>query len=212
MIYGAKNGNQSGIRYDQTTKIIERFLADLKAAGNAKFWLESCNVCSCACGIEAVGGDWKASLPVIDGHEILSQADIIFDFCYSTYGRSVLPSVADGVNENEVAANLAEAINRCSTAKAKVRYFPDGEGEDVVDGMVEALKRGSAIAISYRTDYDGSGHYHTVVKYDDIAKTFMAYDSWGDNKHCLSHGSKEIYHRTFYATRARPRFIEISLS
>lgn len=206
---GAIHGDDPRIRYDQTTKIIERFLADLKAAGSSKFWLESCNVCSCACGIEAVGGVWKATPPSVDGHELITQADVLFDFCYSTYGRSVLPNVSDGVNENEIADNLAEAINRCSTAKAKVRSFKDGDGEAVVQGMIEAMKRGSAIAISYRTDYNGSGHFHCVVKYDEEEKKFMAYDSWADNKHCQSRGVKEIYDESFYSTRARPRFIEI---
>jgi hypothetical protein len=211
MSYGAKYADSPSIRYDQTTKIIERFLADLKAAGNAKFWLESCNVCACSCGVEAVGGEWKARPPVIDGKEILSQADIMFDFCYSTYGRSVLPKVEDGVNENEVSDNLAEAINRCSTAKAKAVYFKEGDGQAVVNAMIEALKRGSAIAISYLTDYK-TGHYIAVVKYDEKAKTFMAYDSWSANVHCKNNGSKEWYTEKFFVDRARPRFIEISNS
>jgi hypothetical protein len=206
---GAIHADDARIRYDQTTKIIERFLADLKTAGSSKFWLESCNVCACACGVEAVGGTWKSTPPIIDGREILSQADILFDFCYSTYGRSVLPKVSDGVNENEIAENLAEAINRCSTARAKVLTF--SSGSEVVQGMKDALQRGSAIAISYRTDYEGSGHFHCVVKYDERAKQFMAYDSWADNKHCLTRGVKELYAESFYVVRARQRFIEISL-
>ena len=109
--YGAKYADKPGIRYDQTTKIIERVFSDLKTAKELNFWLESCNVCACACGVEAAGGEWKAKLPIIDGKEIISQADLLFDFCYSAYGKSILPDVKDGIMENELATNLAFAID-----------------------------------------------------------------------------------------------------
>jgi hypothetical protein len=76
--------------------------------------------------------------------------------------------------------------------------------------MRDALHRGSAISISYRTDYDDSGHYHTVVQYDEYKKAFIVYDSWKGNKHCRNGGVKEEYDDSFYLARARPRFIEIA--
>lgn len=207
MKYGAKNADNPAIRYDQTTKIIERFLADTKASKQSTFWLESCNVCACCCGIEAAGGEWKAKLPVIAGKEVISQADLMFDFLYSTDGRARLPKLVDGVMENELPENLVFAINECSTAKAKLHTFTNQV--DLVSDMKSVLRSGSAIALSYLTDYN-TGHFISIVQYDEDKKVFIGYDSWKDNMHCKNGGVKEEYLETFIIFRSRPRFIEIA--
>jgi hypothetical protein len=211
MSFGAKYADNDGIRYNQTTKIIERILDDMKKSGEIKYWLESCNVCACGCGVEAVGGEWKIKLPVFAGKELFSQADMMMFFLYSTEGRARMPKLVDGVKENEVADNLVYAINEISTAKATLHEYKEGEIGAMRDDMIEALRRGSAIALSYLTDYN-SGHYIAIVKYDEKARTFMAYDSWAANVHCKNNGVKEWYPEAFIITRARPRFIEISAS
>lgn len=203
------NADDVSIRYDQTTKIIERFLFDMKSAGASTFWLESCNVCSCAVGVEAVGAKWIAELPKIDGESILSQADILFDFCYSTYGLSLLKNVIDGFYKNENIDNLVVAINKCSTAKAEKRTF--ATVDLFVAGMADALSRRSAVVFSYLTDY-GTGHYNCAVKHDPDTKMFTTYDSWAANKHCKNGGVKEQMSEAFIKARCknRIRFIEIS--
>lgn len=205
--YGAKFADKTGIRYDQTTKIIERVFADLKAAKELKFWLESCNVCACACGVEAAGGEWRAKLPLIDGKEIITQADLLFDFCYSTYGKSLLPDVKDGVMENEIAANLAVAITHCSTCIATVKTF--NNAKELIASMKDSLSRKCAIAMSYMTDYK-TGHYIEIGKYSETKKCFVGNDSWSDNVHCKNGGKNEEYTDEFIASRARLRYIEIA--
>lgn len=208
MIYGAKNGLNTGIRYDQTNNIMERFLEDMKAAGESRFWLESCNVCALGCGVEAVSGLWRSKVPQIRGIDVFGQDDLMFMFLYSTDGRKRLPKLALGIKENEVAENLVFAVNECSTAKAALKEISDMK--TYTSEMKAALSRGSAIALSYMTDY-GSGHYICVVGFDGEKGVFIAYDSWAANMHCKRGGVKEEYNSAFFESRARPRFIEIHL-
>jgi hypothetical protein len=205
MKYSAKNADNTEIRYDQTNNIIERFLFDMKTSSQSKFWLESCNVCSCACAVEAVGGLWKCKIPELSTKQLFGYDDLLFFFLYSTYGRTKIV-VKDGEMENEIPANLVVAINECTTCKAELKTFADKKV--MVEEIKKSLKNGCSIVLSYLTDYN-SGHYITVVQYDDITKSFVCYDSWSDNKHCKNGGKKEIYTEDFFITRARERYIEV---
>lgn len=203
----AKFWNKTSIRYDQTTKIIELFLQDLKASNQSTFWLQSCNVCSSCCSVEAVGGQFKVKQPLLGSTEFMSQADIMFAFIYSKFGRDQLPvKPVVGVIESELMDNLTFAINSLSTCKATSRYFKTSI--ETVEAMKESLNRGCAVTISYLTGYN-SGHYISVVNWD--GKKFYAYDSWKDNMHCKKGGVLEEYEPSFFLERARHRFIEITI-
>lgn len=202
---GAKNWNKTSIWYNQTTKIIEYFLEDLKAQGHSDFWLQSCNVSASCCGIEAVGGQFRSKSPVIDSKTFMSQADIMFSFIYSKYGRTLLPvKPVVGVIESELMVNLTFAINKLSTAKATSLFFANSK--ELVETMKKDLNDGCAVVLSYLTDY-GSGHYITVVNWRD--GKFYAYDSWAGNKHCSKGGVLEEYSPDFFIKRARHRYIKI---
>lgn len=202
---GAKYWNKTSIRYEQTTKIIELFLQDLKEQKNSTFWLQSCNVCSSCCSIEAVGGQFRVKSPILGSVEFMSQADIMFAFIYSKFGRDRLPiKPVVGVVESELIDNLTFAINSLSTCKATSRYFKTST--ETVEAMKESLNKGCAITISYLTDYN-SGHYISVVNWD--GEKFYAYDSWANNMHCKKGGVLEEYKPEFFIKRARPRYIEV---
>jgi len=203
MIYGASNWSVVSIRYLQTTKIVERFLADLKKSRQADFWLESCNVCSAACAVEAVGADWKATLPMIDGSFVITQADLMFDWIYSD-GSGMYE--VDGVCENEVPENLRVAIEHLSNAHAALKTYE--EPGVAMEDMKASLRKGKACVLSYRTDY-GSGHYICAVAYDTEKHIFLCYDSWPQNKHCKRNGILEEYGDEFFSGRMRPRYIEV---
>src|SRR5574344_397818 len=203
MIRGAYNWNNQNIRYNQENRIIEKFLADLKYAKKLDFWLESCNVCACACSVEAVGATWKSNLPAINGSYILTQADLLFDYIYSsTYGKWS----RDGVCENEVPEHLTAAINAMSTAKAELHTYLSAA--ETVEAMKEAVNTEHAAVFSYLTDY-GSGHYIVAVAFDDETNEFICYDSWSENKHCKNGGAKERYTIDFIQERVRTRFIDV---
>lgn len=200
MIYRTARALDTSVRYDQTNNTIERFLKDLKTSGQTKFWLESCNVESTACAVEAVACLFKLPLPIVSGHVICGYGDLIFSFLYSNYGQAHAPHVKDGLAENEIIENLAFAVKEMTNAKATVHYNKD---------IKSALLRKSAVVLCYQTDYD-SGHYITVVGYDSDRDTYLCYDSWADNKHCRKRGVLEEYSSTFFSTRMRPWFMEVS--
>jgi hypothetical protein len=203
MIHGAYNWNNQNIRYNQENRIIEKFLADLKAAKKLDFWLESCNVCACACSVEAVGASWKCNLPAINGNFILMQADLLFDYIYSSaYGKWS----RDGVCENEMPEHLTAAIIAMSTAQAELHTYTTAE--EAVIAMKEAVNIGHAAVFSYLTDY-GGGHYIVAVAFDEDTDEFICYDSWAENKHCKNGGVKERYTTDFMKKRVRTRFIDV---
>lgn len=207
MKYGAKNAENTSIRYDQKNNVAETMLADLKSVKMVNFWLESCNVESCACGVEAVGAKWLHEIPKTkDGKAMFGQGDLMFSLLFSPYGQKNAPSVKMGVMENEVADNLVWAIKENSTAFARIVACNPAT---VCDLMRSALKLGHAVVVSYLTDYR-SGHYICVVQYDTDKNIFRCYDSWADNKHCKKNGVLEEYDDKFFSNRARERFIEIS--
>lgn len=208
MKYGAKNAEDTRIRFDQTNNIIEHVLADLKAAGEIKFWLESCNVEASACAVEAIGAKWKHEIPkTSDGSAMFGQGDLLFFLLFSSFGQRRAPIIRKGVMENEISANLSWAIKENSNAKSNlVTSGPSRICED----LRASLRRGAACVISYLTDYR-SGHYITVVQYDEEKKVFRCYDSWSDNKHCARGGILEEYDDEFFKVRARETFIEVSL-
>ena len=205
-MYTTANWN-GDIRYLQTTKVIDRFLLDLKKAGKTEFFLETCNMCAASCGIEAVNAKWKCVPPSLDGKAIVSMADIMFAYNYSTLSGMFRP---DGVCENEVPENIVKCINALSTAKSRLVMNKVWSNKSYVEAMKEALKQGHACVLSYRTDY-GSGHYICLVAYDPDSKEFVAYDSWPNNIHCLHNGIRERYQETFFISRMRNRFIEIEV-
>lgn len=200
MIYGIKKWKDTSIRYLQTTAIIERFLADLKAAKQLSFSLESCNVSSACCGVEGVGAEWRVRLPQLNGRNVLSQKDIMFDYLYSD-----LPGLykADGICENEVPENLVMAVNALSTAHARLIK------DNCIENMKQSLKKGSACVLSYLTDY-GGGHYICVVAYNEDTKEFIYYNSWPDDKMNRNGGIQERFSEADLAKRMRPRYIEIT--
>lgn len=207
--YGAVNafGN---IRYDQTKCFEDVFLADLKASGQTKFWLETCNVHAAASAIEAVGGKFKYDLPPApDKSPIYSQAGLIFLLLYSRYGQANNRSVAAGLCENEDRTSLAWAIPQIADVTATI--ITAKNSYDLIVQMDASLKRGSANMLSYLTDY-GTGHFINQVWRDPIAKTFTSMDSWSGNVHCKRGGDHEVYGDNFFAARCtgnRLQFIEI---
>lgn len=202
---GARFWYRKDIRYDQTTKIIEYFLQDLKAQKNSTFWLQSCNVCASCVSIEAVGAQFKVKIPTLGINKFMSQADIMFCLIYSKFGRDMLPvKPVVGIVESEIMENLSFIIKAFSTAKTINKYFKTNL--ELVESMKRDLNNGSAITLSYLTDYN-SGHYISVVNWD--GSKFFAYDSWADNIHCQKGGVLEEYSPEFFIKRARPRYIEV---
>ena len=203
----AKNWDDTSIWYNQETKIVERYNLDLKLDGDLKTWLESCNVCSCGCGVEAVGGlsAWKYEMQKIDNKKVLSQADFMFSYIYSDAAGIWK---ADGVCENETKPALTKAINALSFLKAEC--FKKEKKQEVVEAIKESLiKENAAFSISYSTDYNGAGHYITLVNY--INGHFIAYDSWPHNtNHCKKGGILEEYEDSFLIERIRNDFIKIT--
>lgn len=207
MIIGSVNGSRSSIRYDQENNIIEQVFRDLKNRGDLSFWLESCGVESTSCGIEAVGGQWKYPLPIIDGLNFMGQGDLMFFFLNSEAAKKFLPKVSDTVLENEFIENLNFAVPLLSTAESKIHSFDNSEVELL---MISLLQKKSSIVLSYITDYN-SGHYICVVSYDTSSKEFICYDSWGKNKHCVRGGIQEKYPADFFHKKSRGKLMEIYL-
>lgn len=202
MIKGSRNWNDGTIRFVQTTKIIEKFLSDLKASKKIDFWLEECNVCMACTAIEAVGGEWCVRLPQINNIEFLTQADIMFDFIYSE--KFNMPITGAGLCENEVPQNLVKAISMLSTAKAEYKEYANSN--DMIIDLKNNITAGKAVEISYKTDY-GGGHFICLAAYDDSTKEFICYDPWPENKHCKNKGIKERYSEDFFKERAKQRAI-----
>lgn len=208
MDYFVKNWDKTSIRYDQENNIIETFLKKMRALGDADFSLESCNVESAACAVEAVGADWTVPLPAVNGVSFLGYGDLIFDYLNSPKIKSRLPHDSSIYPQNEIMENLAFAIPKFSAAGAKVHEY-DNALE--IDYMIKYfLRSGSAVVLSYLTDYN-SGHYITVVKWDDTKEVFICYDPWKNNQHCNNGGVLEEYSRDFFISRMaeRPRLLEV---
>jgi len=202
MIYGTVKWDDSSIRYDQTKRVIEKFLADLKESKQVNFWLETCNVNSCCCAIESVNGGFRVKLPYLASKPIITYADLLFDYIYNSdmYKK-------DGVCENEVMENLVKGINAISDCTAEI--ITSRTNKDCCKKMIDVLKNKCAIVLSYDTDYE-SGHYICIVAYDDSKKCFIGYDSWSNNKHCKNKGIKEEYSVSFIEKRIRhKKFIKV---
>ena len=201
MIYGTECWKNTSIRYDQTKRIIEKFLADLKESKQTNFWLESCNVCASCCAVESVNGTWKLELPRINGRAFMSQADLLFNYIYS------LDFVkADGICDNEVMEHLSIGIQNISDVKADVFYVDSST--ELIKNIKDSLKNSKSIVLSYKTDYE-SYHYINIVAYDTVKDLFYCYDSWANNKHCKNGGKLETYNSTFFKKRARLRYMEV---
>lgn len=201
-----KNWDKTSIRYDQENNIIETFLKKMRALGDADFHLESCNVESAACAVEAVGADWTVPLPEINGIKYLGYGDLFFDFLNSPKIRNLLLFDSKIYPQNEMMENLAFAIKKFSAADAKKYIY---ENTEIIDYHIkQKLKRESAIVLSYSTDYN-TGHYITVVKWDETKKVFICYDSWSKNMHCKNGGVLEEYSADFFIKRSRPRLLEV---
>ena len=201
MIYGAKNWNKTSIRYDQSNNIIEQFLHDQKKLGNCNFKYESCNVEATACAVEAVGASW-----VIDCPHFMGYGDLMFDFLNSPKTLNSLPFASPKYPQNEIIDNLAYAADVFSDGGAKVHYYYTAENIHI--HIKEFLIKGSAVVLSYLTDYR-TGHYITVVAWDEDKKRFICYDPWKDNQHCENKGILEEYPISFFIERSRPRLLEI---
>lgn len=199
-----KNGLDKSIRYDQTKRVIDSFLLDLRQQGELKWNLETCNICASSCAIEAVGAEFKCELPKIDNKTFISQADLMFDLIYKSPDT---PVRQDAMCENEVPANLVFAINKMSTAKAELKEFKNIN--DMMTQLKAELNKKKAIVLSYKTKF-GGGHYICLVGIDN--NKIYAYDSWADNPHCNNKGSLEEYDISFFKERCadRLRFITVS--
>lgn len=201
MIYGTVNWKDTSIRYDQSKRTIEKFLADLKSSNQTDFWLESCNVCSACCAVESVGGKWKLDLPRINSKPFMSYADLLFNYIYS------LDTIKnDGICDNEVMENLAVGVQSISDVKAEVHYVKDSK--TLLNEIKNSLKEKKSIVLSYKTDYN-SYHYINIVAYDTTSDLFYCYDSWTNNKHCKNGGKLETYKSSFFEKRAKLRYMEI---
>ncbi len=201
MIYGAKNWNKTSIRYDQSNNIIEQFLHDQKMLKNCNFKYESCNVEATACAVEAVGASWVIDCPVFMGY-----GDLMFDFLNSPKILKDLPSPSSKYPQNEIMDNLVYAAEIFSDGGAKIHHYPTAEHIHI--HMKEFLMNQSAIVLSYLTDYD-TGHYITVVAYNEDKKRFICYDPWKENVHCERRGIMEEYPDSFFIERSRPRLMEV---
>jgi hypothetical protein len=207
--FGAKNWNNTSIRYDQKNNIIEQVFSDLKRKGDLHYYLESCNVEATACAVEAVGARWVLQPPKINGITFMAQGDLMYCFLNSLKVKPLLPAISEFITENEFIENLCYAVPLFSSAYARIRQYDDADDIDMP--MIASLKMGCAIVLSYLTDY-GSGHYITVVYYDVKKNHFICYDSWADNKHCEHGGVLESYPASFFRTRLqghRSRFMEV---
>ena len=206
MDYFVKKWNNTFIRYDQENNIIELFLEKMRDLGDTNFSLESCNVESAACAVEAVGADWTVPLPEIDGIKYLGYGDMMFDFLNSPKMNKLLPFDSKVYPQNEMMENLAFAIKKFSAADARKYVY---ENTDIIDYHIkQKLKRESAVVLSYLTNY-GTGHYITIVKWNGDKKKFICYDSWSKNVHCKNDGILEEYSAEFFIERARPRLLEV---
>lgn len=187
----AKYWNKTTIRYNQQKRTIEKFLTDLRTTKQVNFSLESCNVCAACCAIEAVGAEWKTKLPTLDNNNILSYADLMFNYIYSFPCGLPIVDRGNGICENECIENLAFAIGKMSTASAKVYYNNDTNiiASNIKD---ELLLNNSAIVTSYNDEYT-PGHYICIVYYNQDLNMFIYYDSWNNSKRNLNGGILEKF-------------------
>lgn len=198
-----KNGKDTSVRYDQTKRVIDKFLKDLRNRKEINWNLETCNMNAAACLVEATGNSFKATLPRVDNRNLISQADLFVDICYTDPD---IPVKSDTECENEFPENITYVINKLSTAKATLITFKNIN--DMTAAIKNVLNKGHGIELSYKTDY-GGGHYIALVGIE--GDKIFAYDSWGANKHCKNNGVLEEYSISFFKERCkdRLRFIEV---
>lgn len=181
----AKYKNED-IRYEQTNRVIEKFLSDLKFSKEVNFSLETCNVNALCCAIEGVNNKFYIKLPQIEGKNILSQADLFFDYIYKNENN--MPVHDKGLCENEVIENLAYVATKLAHVNTEIVYTKTGK--ELADKAKEVLKNNAAIVLSYK-DEKTTGHYITLVDFNE--KGFVYFDPWGNNPRNKNGGNREIF-------------------
>ena len=179
-----KNNN---IRYEQTNRIIEKFLYDLKFQKNINFCLETCNVNAVCAAIEAVNNNFYVNIPKLENKPIMSQADLMF--CYIYQNEDEMPVHDKGLCENEVIENLAYAAEKLAHVNADVVYT---NTKDELSLLAEEIlkTKNAAIVLSYQ-DEKTPGHYITIV---DVNKEgFIYFDPWGKNPRNKNGGNLEVF-------------------
>lgn len=179
-----KNNN---IRYEQTNRIIEKFLYDLKFQKNINFYLETCNVNAVCAAIEAVNNNFYVNIPKLENKPIMSQADLMF--CYIYQNEDEMPVHDKGLCENEVIENLAYAAEKLAHVNADVVYTNTKEELSLEAKKILETKN-AAIVLSYQ-DEKTPGHYITIV---DVNKEgFIYFDPWGKNSRNKNGGNFEVF-------------------
>lgn len=181
----AKYKNEN-IRYEQTNRVVERFLSDLRAQKEVNFSLETCNMNALCCAIEAVNNKFYVKIPQIEGKNIMSQADVFFNYIY--VNEEKMPIHDKGLCENEVIENLAYTAKKLAHVNAEVVYTKTQK--ELLEKAKDALKENAAIVLSYK-DEKTSGHYITLVDFNE--KGFVYFDPWGKNPRNKNGGNKEIF-------------------
>ena len=182
----AKYKNEN-IRYEQTNRIIEKFLYDLRVQKQVNFHLETCNVNALACAIEAVNNKFYVKLPQIEGKNIMSQADLIFFYIYQF--DKEMPEHGYGKCENEYLENLRYAAEKLAHVNAKTIYT-DTQAELITIAKAAISNQNCAIVTSYADDKT-TGHYITIV--DMNKEGFLYYDPWGKNPRNKNGGNLELF-------------------
>ena len=182
----AKYKNEN-IRYEQTNRIIEKFLYDLRVQKQVNFHLETCNVNAVCCAIEAVNNKFYVKLPQIEGKNVMSQADLLF--CYIYQNDKDMPEHGDGMCENEYLENLRYAAEKIAHVTART-FYTDTQRELETMAKTIIKSSNSAIVLSYE-DEKTTGHYITIVDIND--KGFVYYDPWGKNPRNKNGGNLETF-------------------
>jgi hypothetical protein len=199
----AKYKNEN-IRYEQTNRIIEKFLYDLRLQKHIDFHLETCNVNAVACAIEGVNNKFYVRLPQVEGKNIISQADLIFFYIYQ-FDKD-MPEHGDGKCENEYLENLRYAAEKLAHVTAKTFYT---ETQKDLTEMAKSLltKQNCAIVVSYSDDKT-PGHYITLVDVNDNG--FIYYDPWGKNPRNKNGGNLELFTFSDFSKNNKKRMLVIS--
>lgn len=179
-----KNNN---IRYEQTNRIIEKFLYDLRLQKNINFHLETCNVNAVCAAIEAVNNNFYINIPKIENKSIMSQADLVF--CYIYQNEDEMPIHSKGLCENEVIENLAYVAEKLAHVNANVVYTSTKD-ELLLKAQETLETKNAAIVLSYQ-DEKTPGHYITIV--DVNTEGFIYFDPWGKNPRNKNGGNFEVF-------------------
>ena len=204
----AKNWKDTSIRYNQQNRIIEKFLTDLKATKQATFILESCNVCSASCGVDAVGANYKVTLPKLGDESFVTIADIMFSYLYSFPEGLPQKDNGNGLCENELIENLAFAVNKLTDATAKAVFSTDRKKQ--INEICDLLSNGNnAVVLSYQ-DKTTTGHFICFVNYDSSSNTLYYYDSWNGNPRNKNSGRLETMTKEELESVMKLRYLKIS--